>query len=155
MQNSSPVLPLAYKNTSAKCVCPVNRTDRKKRLLTGCKVHAARLFLLFLAICRIRFLTLINNFSIFQRANPKNLRPVRFCCFGGFIGFSECKVIKSKPHIQIFCVKKYETLKNSCFLLKKPCKHIGVYAALFKRLLILYNKILKKYLVKSCKSLAY
>ena len=70
------------------------------------KFTQLHLFLLFLAYCCVRFLTLINNSSIFQRTNLKNLCPVRFCCFGGFIGVSGCKVTKSKPHIQNNLVKK-------------------------------------------------
>ena len=79
---------------------------------------------------------------------------------------SGCKVITFIPYSQIFSVKKYETLKNSCFSVYKKhyCAAIFLFVALvrtrsmcvsFEReVLYIYKKVLKKYLVKSCKSLA-
>lgn len=90
---------------------PCKQTRPLQRSLIGCKVHATRLFLSFLADCYIHFLTLINNLvAISQRAKTAR-KPEHLHLFVSVVSelhrFSECKVIKYKPHTQIFYVKKY------------------------------------------------
>lgn len=145
---------------------PCKQTRPLQRSLIGCKVHAAAFVSVVSAVCLVRFLTLVNNLPISQRASTARisfpLLPCAWILFAAFVSVvswslpvSGCKVTTFIPNHQIFSVKKYETLKKIVVFLFTITTIVPPYSsarllcglapcAFFEKEKCLYNKVLKK-----------
>ena len=86
-KNSTPAFPLAYKSTAAFASTLFTEHTAKAVVNWFQKFTRLHLFLLFLAYCCVRFLTLINNSSIFQRTFHGIIIPFQIHRGGLFLLF--------------------------------------------------------------------